>query len=535
MRAREKRGPVTAPVPTASDDPRAALWAWLANPRNYEAAGPVRRIDTQGAVVFLAGADAYKVRRPIRLPFLDYSTLEKRRAASEAEIALNRESAPGIYLGAVPITRQGESFAFGGSGEIVEWATHMRRFDENATLDRLAERGELGSALIDDLAKVIHAAHQRAPLRPAAPAIRSLESWLDQNEAAFAALSDLFAPERAAELTRRARVELAALRPLLLARGDKGFVRRCHGDLHLRNIAVIRGRPVPFDAIEFDEAIATGDLLYDLAFAIMDLWERGLRPEANRLLNGYLAQGDETAFSGLAALPFFLSLRAAIRAKVEAANLSHLRGDALARTIAAARRYFDFAIRLLNPSPARLVAIGGLSGAGKSALAATLAPAIGRAPGAIWLRSDVERKHMFGEAETTRLPDSAYGAEASRETYARLARKAERALRAGCAVILDAVQSRAFEREAAAHIAADAGVDFTGLWLEAPLTERERRVGSRVGDASDADARVVAAQRAEPLREAGWSALDAGGVLATTVEEATAVVASEAKRSRLEL
>ena len=335
------------------------MLAWLGDPRSHRMSDPVRRIDTQGAVVFLAGANAYKIRRPIRLPFLDYSTLEKRRAACEAEIALNRESAPGVYLAAAPITRQGESFAFGGSGEVVEWASHMRRFDENATLDRLAELGDLNGGLIDDLAKVIHAEHERAPLRPAAPAIRSLDSYLDQNEAAFAGRPDLFAPERAAELTRRARVELAALRPLLLARGDKGFVRRCHGDLHLRNIAVIRGRPVPFDAIEFDEAIATGDLLYDLAFAIMDLWERGLRPEANRLLNGYLAQGDETAFSGLAALPFFLSLRAAIRAKVEAANLSHLHGEALTRTAGAARRYFEFAVRFLEPAPARLVAIGG--------------------------------------------------------------------------------------------------------------------------------------------------------------------------------
>ena len=285
-------------------------------------------------------------------------------------------------------------------------------------------------------------------------------------------------------------------------------MRRCHGDLHLRNIALIDGEPMLFDAIEFDPDIATGDILYDLAFALMDMWERGLRPAANLLLASYLSLGEEAQFLGLAALPIFMSLRAAIRAKVEAANIAHVSGDEQAREREAARRYFLFAEAFLRPAPARLVAVGGLSGTGKSTLAAALAPEIGRAPGAIVLRSDVERKRLFAVEETTRLPDDAYGDAANRETYARLTRKAGLALRAGHSVVIDAVHAQARERRAAARLAADLGVAFAGLWLEAPLALRLERVGARARDASDADARVVAAQTAAPLAEAGWSALE---------------------------
>ncbi|MGO9772694.1 MAG: phosphotransferase, partial [Roseiarcus sp.] len=418
-------GPPSAPF----EGDQSETFAFLSDARAYGLAEPVKRIDTQSSVVFLAGDDVYKVRRAIRLPFLDFSTLEKRRAACEAEIEVNRENAPRIYLDVVAVTRRGASLQLGGAGEVVEWATHMRRFDEDATLDRIAERGTLTSEFVRKLARAIHLSHERAPTRDGERATRSLSTYLYQNETVFGARPDLFDPARADELARDSRRAFAVVRPLLLARGQEGYVRRCHGDLHLRNIAVVEGEPVLFDAIEFDPDIATGDILYDLAFALMDLWERGLRPAANLLLTTYLSLSDEPQFSGLAALPIFMSIRAAIRAKVEAANIAHLSGAEQAREKEIARRYFLFAEAFLRPAPARLVAIGGLSGTGKSALAAALAPEIGRAPGAILLRSDVERKHLFAVEETMRLPDEAYGEEANRETYARLARKAGLALR----------------------------------------------------------------------------------------------------------
>ena len=509
-----------------ADDPEAAQAPILAGliAALSQTVGAVKRVDTQGAVVLLAGEEAYKLRRAVKLPFLDYSTLEKRRAASLREIEVNRDAAAEIYREVVAVTRSDGGFRLGGPGEAVEWATRMRRFDESATLDRLAESGDLDAGLLEALAKSIARMHARAPRREGDPALASLRTWIGQNREAFAAAPDLFDPAQAEALHARALAALSRCEPLLLRRAEQGWTRRCHGDLHLRNIARIEGLPVPFDAIEFDEAIATGDVLYDLAFTVMDLWERDLREGANRLLSGYLAASDVAHLAGLAAFPLFLSLRAAIRAKVEAANLAHLEGEARERTRESARRYFDFALRFLEPRLARLVAIGGLSGTGKSALAGGLAPDLGRPPGAVWLRSDVERKHLFGVDDTTPLPEGAYAPEVSRQIYQRLVAKARLALAAGHSVIVDAVCAHGEERAALSSLAADAGVDFKGIWLEAPLGLRRQRVESRVHDASDADAAVVARQRADPLADAGWREVDASGDKAATLAKARAIL-----------
>ena len=382
------------------DPSQEAVFRFLADPETHELAGPVERIDTANAVVFLAGADAYKVKRAVKYPFMDLSTLGRRREACEAEIAVNRASAPQIYLSVLPIDRQGETFTLGGDGEIVEWAVHMRRFDENATLDRVAERGGVADPIIDKLALAVRRSHARAPVRDAARSAHALETYIEQNDAAFAERSGLFDPRAARKLTHDSRLAFAVVRPVLLKRGEAGFVRRCHGDLHLRNIVLLDGEPTLFDAVEFSDEIASGDVLYDLAFLLMDFEERGLRGSANRLFNRYLAPEPPDALIGLVALPLFMSLRAAIRAKVEAAGADRLEGEKRGQALALARRYFDRAIQFLAYSPARLVAVGGLSGVGKSALAGALAPAIGRSPGGLWLRSDLERKAMFKVEET---------------------------------------------------------------------------------------------------------------------------------------
>jgi aminoglycoside phosphotransferase family enzyme/predicted kinase len=477
-----------------------------------------KRIDTQGAIVLLKGDEAIKIRRAIRLPFLDYSTLEKRRAAAEAEIAINRAYAPHIYIEAAAIRRTRDGYGFQGDGEIVEWATRMRRFDENATLDKVAARGELGDEILRKLAKAIRAMHANAPIRQAAPALAAMRLWIEQNATAFVERPDLFAADAAAQLSQDAREALERLTPMLMQRGAEGAVRRCHGDLHLRNIAVIDGEPTPFDAIEFDETIAIGDILYDLAFALMDLWQRDLKRQANLLFNAYLADCDALTLSALGALPVFLSLRAAIRAKV-AAN---------AGANEEARRYFEFARSFLRPAPPRLVAVGGLSGTGKSALCAGLAPDIGAAPGAVWLRSDVERKHLFGVDELTPLPDEAYFAAANEATYARLIEKARRALQAGASVLIDAAHTHGGERAVCAALAREIGVPFAGLWLEAPLDVRLVRIASRRDDASDADEAVARRQRAEALLEPGWREIDAGGALDQTLRIARVASGADA-------
>jgi predicted kinase len=274
---------------------------------------------------------------------------------------------------------------------------------------------------------------------------------------------------------------------------------------------MLDGEPTLFDAVEFSDEIASGDVLYDLAFLLMDLEQRGMCRAANRLFNRYLAPEAPPAMAGLAALPLFMSIRAAIRAKVEAAAADRVDGAVKDETRALARGYFDRAAEFLRYVAPSLVAIGGLSGAGKSALAGALAPDLGRAPGALWLRSDVERKAMFGVEETARLPDSAYAQEVSSQVYRRIDEKARLALVAGQSVALDATFSSAADRQAVSDIAAEVGVELHGLFLDAPLDTRLTRIAGRGADASDADAAVAQRQRADPLGERGWKAVDASG------------------------
>ena len=255
-----------------------AVFAFLGDPATHGLSEPVKRIDTHGAAVFLAGADVYKVKRAVQFSYMDFSTLAKRRAACEAEMAVNRPNAPALYLGVLPITRTGDRLHLGGDGEVVEWAVHLRRFDENATLDHVAARGPLGAALVSELAQAIVAAHRRAPRRDGGMATIPLQRALRETTDELGEDADIFAASSIERLRSSLPAAFARAEPLLRGRGASGEVRRCHGDLHLRNIVLVDGRPVLFDAIEFDESIATIDILYDLAFLIMDLCERGLAP-----------------------------------------------------------------------------------------------------------------------------------------------------------------------------------------------------------------------------------------------------------------
>jgi len=511
-------------MPDAADDQEPVL-RLLADPATYGGA-EVRRIDTHAASLFLAGDRALKIKRAVRFPFLDYSTLARRKAACAAEIEVNRPFAPQLYRGVVPIARAADGrLALGGEGTPVEWAVDMRRFDETRTLDHLADNGEIDAALAGRLARAVAAAHARAPVVDAAPWIEALADFLDQNDAAFRDYPELFAPAAAERLGRLSRAALARLVPLLVARGRQGLVRRGHGDLHLGNIALIDGEPVAFDAIEFDPLIAAGDVLYDLAFLLMDLVERGLAAAANIVLNRYLGETRRPDdLDALAALPLFLSLRAAIRAKVTAAR-GAAAADARPAILRAARTYFDLAGRLIVPPASRLVAVGGLSGSGKSVLARALAPELWPAPGAVVLRSDVERKARFGVGESERLPADAYTPEVTAVVYSTLADKARRVVAAGHSAVVDAVFARPHER---ALIAA-AGAPFRGLFLTADLATRLARVTDRSADASDADAAVARAQENYDLGDFArpdWICVDASGTPAETLARAREALSS---------
>jgi len=511
---------------SGSAEAQQSVFALLADPATHGGSA-VSRIDTHAASVFLAGTRAYKVKRAVRFPFLDYSTLAKRKAACAAEIEVNRAFAPGIYRGVVPITRAADGdLALGGEGEPIEWAVEMRRFDANETLDRLAERRRIDGALADRLARAVAAAHAAAPAVDVEPWLAALGSFLEQNAAAFGQAPALFAPEAAAALDRLSRAALHRLAPLLCRRGRQGLVRRGHGDLHLGNIALIDGEPVPFDAIEFDPLVAAGDVLYDLAFLLMDLVERGLREAADVVLNRYLAETQrESDLDALAALPFFLSLRAAIRAKVTAARLEQAEAAAEPDLPRSAQTYFRLACRLLEPPSPVLIAVGGLSGTGKSALARALAPEVAPEPGAVVLRSDVERKRLFAVGETDRLPAEAYDEDATAKVYGMLADKARRVLAAGHSAVVDAVFARAQERAAMAAVARSCGVAFHGLFLVADLTTRIARVTSRQRDASDADAAVARLQEGYDVGPLDWIEVDASGTPGETLARASGLLA----------
>ena len=506
-----------------SQDQQQAVIEFLERPATHGGAA-VKRIDTHAACVFLAGERALKIKRAVKFPFLDFSTLARRKAACEAEIEVNRPFAPAIYRGVVAITRGPDGLTIGGGGEPAEWAVEMRRFDEEQTLDHLAERGEIDDELADALGRAVAQAHAAAP--QGAGFVEELAEVIEQNDAELRGSPHLFPGPKLAALTAATRAAFARVRPLLVERERDGFVRRCHGDLHLGNIVLIDGAPTLFDAIEFDPRIATGDVLYDLAFLLMDLIERKLGAAANIVLNRYLTETrrDEN-LDALAALPLFLSSRAAIRAKVTAARAkgTELHSDRRAEAEQSARDYFALAQELLAPAKPRLVAVGGLSGTGKSLLARALAPDIWPAPGAVVLRSDVERKALFGIAENERLPQSAYERAATAKVYAAIEAKARRVLTAGHSAIADAVFADPRERAAIAKAAG--GQAFRGLFLTAPLAVRVSRVGARRDDASDADAQVARAQEQYDLSALDWTTVDASGTPAETLQRAREVLA----------
>jgi aminoglycoside phosphotransferase family enzyme/predicted kinase len=502
-------------------DAQEEVWRFLADPVAHGGVEP-KRIDTHAASVFLAGERALKVKRAVKFPFLDYSTLDKRKAACEAELAVNRPFAPQIYLRTVALTREADGrLALDGPGSAVEWAVEMRRFDENATLDHVAAKGEIDSALADALGRAVAGAHEAAPIVEAGPWIEALANFVAQNDAAFREMPDLFRADAVDVLTEASRARFARVRPLLATRGRNGRIRRGHGDLHLGNIVLIEGQPVLFDAIEFDPLIAAGDVLYDLAFLLMDLVERDLKDAANIVFNRYLAEmrrADD--LDALAGLPLFLSVRAAIRAKVTAARLEFADATAQPEIRKGAQTYFDLACRLIAPPAPRLVAIGGLSGTGKSVLARALGVHLRPAPGAVVLRSDVERKALFGKSETARLPPSAYSEDITARVYASLADKARRTLKAGHSAIVDAVFAKPQERQAMEKAAREAGVALSGLFLMADLATRLARVGGRERDASDADVMIARQQEDYALDAIDWIRVDASGSPAETLARA---------------
>jgi hypothetical protein len=506
--------------------------ALLARPESYglPATTPVERIDTHGAIVFLAGDRAYKLKRAVRFSYMDFSTVELRRRACEAEVTLNGRTAPRLYLEAAPVTRASDgALCLGGRGETVDWVVVMRRFEQSQLFDRMAETGALTLEMVLDLAEVVVGFHDGLSPEPASGGLSGPSAVADSNALNLRlGIEKVFNSTQVERLAERTEGSLTKNAALIESRRAEGKVRRCHGDLHLRNVCLFDGRPTLFDCVEFNAALATVDVLYDLAFLLMDLWHRGLEGFANGALNRYLDLAHED--DGLGLLGLYMSLRAAIRAHVGAATLALQPVETDRAVLAAmgreARAYLTLAERFLSPPRPRLVAIGGLSGSGKSTLAYGLAPAIGAAPGARVLRSDMLRKELMGVPWREKLAEDGYGAEVTARVYASLAERTVAALNAGQAVIADAVFARPEQRRAMAELARTAGVPFHGLWLEAPIATLERRVASRQGDASDADVAVLRQQLSYDLGPMEWTKIDVGASPEAALAAAHAVLAA---------
>jgi aminoglycoside phosphotransferase family enzyme/predicted kinase len=500
-----------------------AVIRFLSNPATYGLGkrgdrDQVEHITTHAAHVFLAGDRVWKLKRAVTYGFLDFSTLELRHKAVLRELALNRRTAPDIYLEVTPITKSGSHYELGGKGKVEDWLLVMRRFDQADIFDRMALDGRLTPEIIRSLGDDIATFHQKIePVLTKGGAARMQKSISDVFEALEPCVGDMFNRADVDHARARIMAELDRIAPGLDLRRDGGFVRFCHGDMHLANICLWQGKATPFDCIEFNDDIATCDLLHDLAFPVMDLVFFNLVPRANLLINRYFEATRD--YGGLTVFNFFLAARACIRAM--ATGLA-AKGNAAADR-AAPRRYLDLVSTFLAQKQPRLVAVGGLSGSGKSALARSLACEIATGPGAIILRSDGIRKRLLGHLPEEKLPASAYTPEVNKKVYERLQQDTLTALKAGYSVIADAAHLREGERDAVANLAKSAGVPFCGLWLDIAPEAARARLNARVGDASDANVAVYDRQLAYQLGDIKWPHLDAGQTIAHTLKQALAI------------
>lgn len=477
----------------------------LMDPDVHGIASPVEAIETHISRIFLAGDRVYKMKRSVRLPYVDFSTPTLRLAACEKEVELNSKTAPGLYVGVRHITREPDGkLGFDGTGELIDAVVEMVRFDQANLLDKMAVAGDLTPVLMTAVARMIVQYHRGAPVIHIGSGSSNLAGVLDINEAGFAT-SGVFGEAEIDAFGKAFRVALDRHSELLDRREVAGKVRRCHGDLHLRNICLFDAEPRLFDCIEFNDRMASIDVLYDLAFLLMDLWHRGFPELANLVMNRYLDEADDE--DGFVLLTFFMAVRAAVRAHVTATQVEEGSIDS-DKLIDEARSYFGLARALLQEKPPRLIAIGGLSGSGKTTVAEALAAHVGAPPGARIVESDRIRKAMHGVPAETKLPGKAYRPEVSARVYREMAWRAGLILAEGGAVVADAVFDRPTDRDRIEKAARERGLPFLGVWLEADPVVLWQRVNERKGGSSDATVDILSRQLQRTANQIGWRRVD---------------------------
>ncbi len=458
-------------------------------------------VETHISWILLTGEYAYKIKKPVDFEFVNFTSLEKRCYYCYEELRLNRRLAPNLYLDVCAITGSVEQPVIGGTGPAIEYMVKMKQFEQRNLLSNLVKQKEISYQQIDSLATTVAVFHQQIESAGRELTYGNPEQiyrWVEQN---FQQIRPFLQTNMQLEQLHRLQEwtleRYSNLEEMLDLRKRRAFIRECHGDLHLGNIALIDGELVVFDGIEFNNELRWIDVMSEIAFLMMDLSDKDEPAMANSFLDQYLTvTGD---YDGLSILPFYLVYRALVRAKIDLLTSS---GESITQhhthsVTGDYQSYVDLALNYTRPPPAALYITHGLAGSGKSTLARTFAQELG----AVRIRSDVERKRMFGLAAGQRtdagLGTGIYSADATRATYTKLSRLGEKVLKAGYSVIIDAGFLQQWQRHIFQRLAQQLNVRFVIINLQAPLEVLRKRVRDRWHkrkDPSEASLEVLESQ-----------------------------------------
>lgn len=458
----------------------------------------IQLLETHISWVILTGHYAYKIKKPVNFGFLDFSTLEKRHFYCNEELRLNSRLASAIYLEVIPITGSKEHPTFAGSGEIIDYAIKMVEFPQDMQLDRMLDASMLQQKHIETLAAMVAEFHQQTAVANKDINYGSPEQIYRPIKENFIQLQKLLNDDTASAqlnaLETWSQATFKRLKPIFAQRKDDGFIRECHGDLHLRNLVFINEKPVAFDCIEFDPGLRWIDSISDLAFLVMDLQSRQQAGFAQRLLNTYLEKTGDYAATQV--LGFYLMYRAIVRAKVEAIRASQMTNDPKEQDKAkkACSGYLNLAQSYLQENKPALIITCGMSASGKSTQTQPLIEKLA----AIRIRSDVERKRLFKLADKTNSSEAfikgIYTCAATQKTYQHLSELAEQLLNSGYSVIIDATCLKYEQRQLFRQFAARNAVPFIIVQFTAQPSTLRQRINNREKEISDADQSILEQQ-----------------------------------------
>ena len=492
---------------------------------------PIELIQTHASIVLLTGDFAYKLKKPVNFGFLDYSTLANRQHFCEEEIRLNQRGAKELYLTVLAISKQGNQYQFGNQGEIVDYAVKMVQFSQSALLSNMFESGQITTDDIVGMGLVVarfHAGAQTSEYISSFGTVAKIRQSIDDNyRQTEKYIGRSQTQQQYTETKAYTDRFLIENEQLFLDRIAGGFIRECHGDLHLRNICYWQHKILLFDCIEFNEPFRFVDTMYDVAFAVMDLEARGRKDLANRFLNTYAEQTGDWA--GLQVLPMYLSRQAYVRAKVTSFLLDDAGISSGDRATAAetAGNYYHQAWGYTRTKQGRLIMISGLSGSGKSTLGKQIAESLG----GVQIRSDAVRKHLGGIPLLTKGDDSLYTPEMTARTYQAVLILGAKLAAQGFTVILDAKYDRQSLRTAVIDLAQSEGIQLDIIHCTAPESVLLDRLAQRIGDIADATVDLLASQQAawedfSPIEAAYVTRID-------TTEDSLASLLVKLARSKL--